>query len=146
MEWAPHVTVATIIEDNGKFLLVEEHSNGSLVINQPAGHLEEDETLQQAAIRETYEETGWHVELQGVVGVALYHSPHNKVTYHRTTFFAKAVSHDPKQVLDDGIEQAVWMTYDEMLAVRDKMRSKLVIRAVEQYLEGNRFPLSLIYD
>lgn len=145
MEWLPHVTVATIVERDGKFLLVEEVSNGGLVINQPAGHLDANESLQQAAIRETLEETAWSVELTGVVGVALYTSPHNAVTYHRTTFVAKAVAHHPEQELDTGIERALWMSYEDMLANAAKMRSPLVIKTVEQYRAGHCYPLDMVF-
>ena len=146
MEWQPHVTVATVIEKDDKYLLVEEYCNGELVFNQPAGHLDANETLEQAAVRETFEETGWHVQLQGVVGVALYTSPHNQVTYHRTTFYATAVEHDPEQVLDEGIERAVWMSYDDILASRDRMRSHLVIKCIEQYQQGHRYPIDLVFE
>jgi ADP-ribose pyrophosphatase YjhB (NUDIX family) len=144
MDWLPHVTVATIVEKDGKYLLVHEHSNQHLVFNQPAGHLEANESLQQAAVRETCEETGWTVELKGLVGVALYTSPVSQVTYHRTTFFAEAISHDPEQALDQGIEQAVWMSLDEMKAAASQMRSELVIKSVEQYLNGHRYPLDAV--
>lgn len=146
MKWLPHVTVATVVEKDGKYLLVEETTNGNWVFNQPAGHLEADETLQQAAIRETCEETGWTVALQGIVGMALYTSPYNQVTYHRTTFFAQAVSHNPKQELDDGIRQALWLSYEEMLANSDRMRSELVIKSVEHYRNGHHYPLEIIFN
>ena len=146
MEWQPHVTVATVVEKNGKYLLVDERCNGELVFNQPAGHLDSGETLVEAAVRETFEETGWHVQLQGVVGVALYTSPHNQVTYHRTTFFATAVAQDSEQALDEGIEQAVWMSYDDILANRDRMRSHLVIKCIEQYQQGHRYPIDLVFE
>lgn len=146
MTWQPHVTVATVIEDDGRFLLVEERCNGQLVYNQPAGHLDPDESLIQAAARETLEETGWTVEIAGVVGAALYTSPHNNVTYHRTTFFASPLSHNPALPLDTGIERIVWMTLDEMRENQSQMRSELVITAVEQYMNGHRYPLSMIYD
>lgn len=143
-QWTPHVTVATVVERNGKYLLVEELSDDKLVFNQPAGHLEENETLAQAAIRETMEETGWLVELKGVVGVALHYSVYNQVTYHRTTFFASALSQDLERKLDDGIVRALWMSYEEMIEKSDKMRSSLVISTVEQYQNGHRYPLNLI--
>lgn len=145
MEWLPHVTVATVVEKNGKYLLVQEHSHQRLVYNQPAGHLEANETLQEAAIRETLEETGWLVKPKGVVGLALYTSPHNQVTYHRTTFYAEAISHDPKQNLDDCIEKVVWMSYEEMLASAAEMRSELVIKTVEQYRNQHCYPLEIIF-
>jgi 8-oxo-dGTP pyrophosphatase MutT (NUDIX family) len=145
MDWLPHVTVATIVEKDGKYLLVHEHSNDHLVYNQPAGHLDPNESLQQAAVRETLEETGWTVELKGLVGIALYTSPISQVTYHRTTFFAEAISHNSEQPLDEGIEQAVWMSLDEMKAAASQMRSELVIKSVEQYLNGHRYPLGAVW-
>lgn len=145
MDWLPHVTVATVVEQNGKYLLVEEKSNGGLVFNQPAGHLEANETLQQAAVRETYEESGWNVEIKGVLGFALYTSPHNQITYHRSTFFAEVKSHNPALELDQGIVRALWMSYEEIIANAAKMRSNLVIRSIEQYRNGHRYPLDIIF-
>ena len=86
---APHITVATVIEDQGRFLLVEELKAGRLVLNQPAGHLEANENLREAAIRETLEETGWEVELTGLVGIYLYTAPSNGITYQRVCFAAR---------------------------------------------------------
>ena len=145
MNWYPHVTVATIVEDNGKFLLVEEQSEQGLVLNQPAGHLEPNENLEQAAIRETLEETGWLVALEGVVGIGLYTSPLNQVTYHRTTFYARAIEHDPNRALDQGISRALWMTYDEILAESGRLRSHLVAEVIDKYRSGHRYPLDMIY-
>jgi 8-oxo-dGTP pyrophosphatase MutT (NUDIX family) len=145
-DWQPHVTVATVVEDNGHYLLVEEFRDGKLVYNQPAGHLDPNESLAEAAVRETLEETGWHIDLQGLVGLALYYAPQNQTTYHRTTFYAQAIRHDPELTLDDGIERAVWMSYEDMLNAADKMRSKLVIQAVEQYRNNHKYPLSMIYN
>lgn len=145
MSWYPHVTVATIVEQQGRFLMVEEHAESGLVFNQPAGHLEQGESLEQAAIRETLEETAWHVTLQGVVGVGLYTSPRNGVTYHRTTFFASADHHDSERQLDAGIQRAVWMSYEEILAESARMRSELVIDVIDRYRAGHRYPLQMIY-
>ncbi|MBH3403995.1 NUDIX hydrolase [Pseudomonas glycinae] len=144
MDWLPHITVATIVEDNGRFLMVEEHKAGRNVLNQPAGHLDPDETLIEAAVRETLEETGWDVEPTAVVGIYLYTAPSNGVTYQRVCFSAKAVKHHPKYQLDDGIVGAKWLTRDELLAQRDNWRSELIIRCIDDYLAGNRFGLELI--
>ena len=146
MSWPPHITVATIIERQGKFLMVEELSNGRLVYNQPAGHLDPGESLQQAAVRETLEETGWHVEPTAVVGVSKYVAPHNGTIYYRTTFVATALQQQADAVLDTGIQQAVWLSYEELKQQRDKLRSPLVLKNIEQYLAGERYPLSLIDD
>ena len=144
-EWYAHVTVATVVEKDNRFLLVEERSNGDLVINQPAGHLDPGEDLVEAAVRETLEETGWHVRVDGVLGIALYTAPNNGVTYHRTTFHATAIEHDENRELDEGIERALWMSHDEMQAASHRMRSPLVLSAVEQYRRGHHYPLDLIY-
>lgn len=144
-DWYPHVTVATVVEDNGRYLLVEEQAESGLVFNQPAGHLEADESLQRAALRETLEETGWQVALEGVVGIGLYTSPVNGVTYHRTTFYARPVKHFRARPLDDGIVRAVWMSYEEIVAESARMRSELVIDVIERYRDGHRYPLAMIY-
>lgn len=146
MSWHPHVTVACVIEREGRFLLVEETTaDGAVVFNQPAGHLERDESLAEAALREVMEETGWEVELLGVVGVALYTAPSNGVTYHRTTFHARPLQHHPERPLDHGIIGPRWMSLAEMKAASARMRSPLVIKTVEHYLAGNRYPLELLY-
>ncbi len=144
MTWAPHVTVATIIERDNRFLLVYENSDGRQVYNQPAGHLEPDETLTEAAIREALEETAWTIKLTGVVGVNLYTAPSNNVTYFRTTFIGEAISHDPNRRLDDGIIDAVWLTYEEILARKDQLRSPMTLQIIEDYRAGRRFPLSVV--
>lgn len=146
MDWYPHLTVATVVEDNGRFLLVEEYAAGEqLVFNQPAGHLERNETLIEAAVRETLEETGWTIEIQGLVGVGLYTAQNNGITYYRTCFFGKPVAHDANRKLDTGIERAVWLTFDEIKMLAPRMRSPLVTKVIEQYLNGHRYPLSSIF-
>ena len=144
MTWHAHVTVATVIEDNGRFLLVEELKNGRLVLNQPAGHLEPNETLREAALRETLEETAWDVELTGVVGIYLYTAPSNGVTYQRICFAAKALKHHPDRALDTDITAAVWLTRDELLADPSRWRSELVPQCLDEYLAGPVYPLDVI--
>lgn len=147
MRWLAHVTVATIVEDQGRFLLVEEMSaDKKQVFNQPAGHLEANETLLEAAVRETLEETGWDVELSAVTGIYLYTAPSNGVTYQRVCFAARPVRHHPERALDDGILGARWMTREELAAQSGRWRSHLVLRCIDDYLEGERFPLALIRD
>ncbi|MFT7403859.1 NUDIX hydrolase, partial [Zhongshania sp.] len=143
MDWQPHVTVATLVENDGKFLFVEEIKHGRRVINQPAGHLEKDESLVAAALRETLEETQWRVEILGVIGVGLYTAPENGVTYQRTSFFARPIAFCPEQKLDTDIEQAIWLTPDELRARTIELRSPLVLECLERYLRGQRYPLSL---
>ncbi|MFB4370234.1 MULTISPECIES: NUDIX hydrolase [unclassified Pseudomonas] len=146
MTWHAHVTVATIVEYEGRFLFVEELKGGRLVLNQPAGHLEPKESLQQAAVRETLEETGCDVELTGVTGIYLYTAPSNGVTYQRICFVANLVRHHAERALDSDISGIRWLTYDELLAERDRLRSELVLRCLDDYLAGARFPLALIHD
>ncbi|VVM68629.1 Phosphatase NudJ [Pseudomonas fluorescens] len=144
MDWKPHITVATIVEDNGRFLMVEETKHGRTVLNQPAGHLDPNETLIEAAVRETLEETGWDVEATGVVGIYLYTAPSNGVTYQRVCFSAKPLKHHPDYPLDDGIVGAKWLTRDELLEQRANWRSELIIRCIDDYLAGFHFSLELI--
>ena len=146
MRWQPHITVATIVEDQGRFLLVEEESAGKAVLNQPAGHLEANESLLQAAVRETLEETGWEVELTAVTGIYLYTAPSNGVTYQRVCFAARPLKHRPELPLDSGIIGPRWLTRDELEARKESWRSHLVARCIDDYLSGERFPLALIRD
>ncbi len=147
MRWLAHVTVATIVEDQGRFLLVEEMSaDKKQVFNQPAGHLEANETLLEAAVRETLEETGWDVELTAVTGIYLYTAPSNGVTYQRVCFAARPLRHHPERALDEGILGARWMTREELATQPDRWRSHLVLRCIDDYLDGERFPLALIRD
>ncbi|SNR95451.1 NUDIX hydrolase [Pseudomonas segetis] len=146
MSWQPHITVATVVEDNGRFLLVEEHAEGRQVFNQPAGHLEANETIGQAALRETLEETGWEVELTAVTGIYLYTAPSNGVTYQRVCFAAKPIAHHTELALDDGIIGPQWLTRDELAAQPERWRSELVLRCIDDYIAGERFSLSLLRD
>jgi ADP-ribose pyrophosphatase YjhB (NUDIX family) len=145
MQWTPHVTVATVIEQNGAFLLVHECSDGHYVYNQPAGHWEEHETLFEAAIRETKEETGWEVELTHVLGISHYLSPINGFTYLRISFLAKPIKQHLDAKLDTDIIEAIWLNYAEITAKKTQLRSLLVLNDIERYLSGEHYPLSLIH-
>ena len=114
------------------------------MLNQPAGHLDPNETLIEAAVRETLEETGWDVEPTAVVGLYLYTAPSNGVTYQRVCFAAKPLKHHPDYQLDDGIIGARWLTRDELIARREHWRSELIIRCIDDYLAGSRHSLALI--
>ena len=143
MDWDARLTVATIIEEDGRFLLVEEYADGTeLVYNQPAGHLDERETLAAAAIRETLEETAWEVQVTAVVGIYYWTHPQGQ-TYIRTCFAGRALRHHPDQSLDHGIERALWLTREEIAALGPKLRSPMVLRCVDDYLAGRRYPLEL---
>ena len=146
--WAPHVTVATVVSRAGQLLLVEEEKNGRRVLNQPAGHLEPDESLYEAALRETREETGWDVQLTAFVGAYQWKAPDSDKGpgrhYLRFAFAAEPVTHDPARTLDDGIVQALWMTPEELQLAEARHRSPLVWQVVSDYLAGRRFPLSTL--
>lgn len=145
MTWTPHATVATIVELNGRYLLVEEIVDGKTVLNQPAGHIEENESILEAALRETLEETGWHVELTDLVGIYNYSAP-NGVTYYRFSFAAKAIEEDANPQLDTGIIGPVWLNLEELEARRTQWRSPMVKRCIEDFAAGKRYPLDLIYE
>ena len=146
MQWQPHITVATVIEDDGRFLFVEEVKAGRLVLNQPAGHLEANESLREAALRETLEETGWDVELTALLGIYLYTAPSNGVTYQRVCFSARPVRHDAERELDNDISGITWLTRDELATQPERWRSELVLRCVDDYLAGIRGSLELVRD
>ncbi len=142
-EWRTELTVAAIAERDGKFLMVEERVDGRLVFNQPAGHLEESETLLEAVVRETLEETGWHVVPRAISGLYVWRSPRRGTTILRTSFVVEAISEDKDAVLDEGIERAVWIGRDE-LADNRPLRSEFVLRSIDDYLAGQRLPLDLV--
>ncbi len=142
--WQPDVTVATVVVADGRLLCVEERVNGRLVINQPAGHLEPDESLLEAALRETREETGWEVRLTAFLGAYQWKAPESERHYLRFAFAAEPERHDPARPLDDGIVQALWLTPDELLAQRERHRSPLVWQVVADHLAGHRSPLSVL--
>ncbi len=144
--WKPNTVVATIVEQDGRFLFVEEEADGRAVFNQPAGHLDPGETLLDAARRETLEESGWHVEPTGLVGIYLVEPPGSTITYQRFCFRARAIKQDPTRALDKEIIRAVWMTRDELVDARARHRSPLVLRCVDDYIAGHNYPLSLIHD
>lgn len=139
--WQPDVTVATVVVREGRLLLVEETVSGERVINQPAGHLEPDESLPQAALRETLEETGWEVALTAFIGAYQWTSPRDGRHFLRLAFAADPVRHHPDRALDEGIVQALWLSPAELAAQSARHRSPLVWRVVEDYLAGRRLPL-----
>jgi len=144
MHQLPRITVATIVEREGKFLMVKENSEGRLVYNQPAGHVELNESLLEAAIRETLEETAWHVNLEELLGIYQYASPSNGITYIRHCFIAKAIEPRTERDLDEGIFEAVWASLEELEQREHQMRSPLVLEVIRDYLRGVRHPLSVI--
>ena len=146
--WKPNVTVAAVIERDGKFLLVEEETDGGVRFNQPAGHLDPDESLVQACVRETLEETAWHFTPTALLGIYQWPRPQGDVTYLRFAFVGQLGEHETGQALDAGILQALWLTQEEIRAVRERHRSPLVQQCIDDYFAGRRFPLDLVkhYD
>jgi 8-oxo-dGTP pyrophosphatase MutT (NUDIX family) len=142
--FTPHITVATVIEKDGRFLFVKEHAEERVVLNQPAGILEMDESLIQAAIRETLEETGWDIEITQLIGIYLYTAPSNNVTYQRVCFAGRALAQRENYQLDEGIIAPTWLSRDELIEQQSLWRSPMVLRCIDDYLAGERFSLELL--
>ena len=144
--WKPHVVTAVICVRDGRYLCVEEEIDGARVFNQPAGHLDPGETLVEAAIRETLEETAWQVSIEALTGVYLMETEVPGKTFLRFCFAATALEHDPSRKLDKEIIAAHWLTRDELLACRDRHRSPMVLQAIDDFERGARYPLDLLHD
>ena len=147
--WKPNTTVAAVIEQDGKFLMIEERTREGLRINQPAGHLDPGESLLTAVAREALEETAHFVEPRWLIGVYmsryLYQETNTDVTYLRFTYACQSIGLDNGRDLDIGIMKAFWMTPAQILADKARHRSPLVMRSVIDYLAGKRFPLDLVF-
>ena len=141
--WHPDVTVATIVARGDSFQKVEERIRGEQVRNQPAGHLEPNESLADAARRETFEETGWIVELEYLVGIYQWASASGE-HFLRFAFAARALEHDPLRVLDTGIVRAVWLTRDEIATGNARPRSPMVLKGIDDWMSGRRWPLNAL--
>jgi len=146
MVWTPHVTVAAIVEREGHFLVVEEETTEGVMINQPAGHLEQGESLVAAAVRETQEETAWEFLPTGLVGIYRWPHPQKDITYIRFAFAGDVMNHDPQQNLDDGILRTLWMNYDELRDSKEHHRSPQVLSCVQDYLKGETVSLEFLND
>jgi ADP-ribose pyrophosphatase YjhB (NUDIX family) len=142
--WKPHVTVAAIAERDGRFLMVEEMVRGRRVLNNPAGHLETSESFADAVRRETLEETGWEFEPQAVTGIYLWKNPELGKTFLRVAFYGRCLQHHPERLLDEGIVAAHWLTRAELDNGAHRLRTPLVLRCIEDYLAGQRYPLELL--
>jgi 8-oxo-dGTP pyrophosphatase MutT (NUDIX family) len=146
MTWKPHVTVAAVAELQGRFLLVQERDAGKRVLNQPAGHLEDCESLLAAVRREVLEETAWQFEPQGIVGIYRWRHPHSGITFLRFTFAGTLLTHASGHRLDPEIEQVIWLSAAGMRLQQDRLRSPLVLRSVDDYLAGRSWPLEILAD
>ena len=144
MVWKPNVTVAAVLERDGKFLLVEEETDDGIRFNQPAGHLECREALTDAVIREALEETGYAFDPKFIVGVYNWRNEAKDITYLRFAFGGEIVGHDAERKLDEGIIAARWLTLDEIRALKDRHRSPLILQCIEDWQAGKRYPLELV--
>lgn len=144
MVWKPNVTVAAVVQRDGKFLLVEEETDAGLAFNQPAGHLEEGESLIDAVVREALEETAYHFKPTHLVGIYNWKHPKKDVTYLRFAFGGELRGFEPERPLDDGIVAARWLSLDEVKEARARHRSPLILRCIEDGLSGRSYPLDLL--
>lgn len=144
MRWKPNVTVAAVAERDGRFLLVEEHTSEGLMLNQPAGHLEDGESLLEAVIREVVEETACAFTPDALTGIYQWRDVARERTFLRFTFCGSAGAADPRLRLDEGIARTLWLTRDEIAASMERHRSPWVLTCVDDYLAGRRLPLDVI--
>lgn len=149
--WKPHVTVAAVIEHDGRFLLVEEHTPDGLRLNNPAGHLDPGESPAQGCSREVLEETAYAFTPDFLVGLYLSRQLRQRadaledVTYLRFAYAGTLGAFDAQRKLDTGIVRTVWLSADELRASRERHRSPLVLQCMEDYLRGQRYPVELVY-
>jgi ADP-ribose pyrophosphatase YjhB (NUDIX family) len=144
MIWKPHVTVAAVIEQNQRFLMVEENTPTGIAFNQPAGHLEAGESLLEAVKREVNEETAWQFEPKALIAVELWRKTPDSPSFLRFCFSGEVHTHDPAQPLDQDIIQTHWLSYADIMTRQDKLRSPLVLKTLDAYLSGQHHPLSLL--
>lgn len=149
--WKPNVTVAAVIERDGRFLLVEEHTGDGLKLNTPAGHLDPGESPAEGCARETLEETAHHFVPTALVGIYMARSictnatNVDDVTYLRFAFAGTLGAFEADRTLDDGIVRTLWMTADELRGNVERHRSPLLLQSIDDYLAGRRFPLDLVH-
>jgi 8-oxo-dGTP pyrophosphatase MutT (NUDIX family) len=144
MPWKPDVTVAAVVERDGQFLFVEERASGRVVLNQPAGHLEKNESFLEAVAREALEETGWTFVPEAVTGIYVWQPEHLTRTFLRVAFAGRLARHAPARPLDHGILRTRWLDRDQLVTLQARHRSPLVLRCVDDYLAGTRYPLGLL--
>lgn len=142
----PRITVAAVVERDGRFLMVEEERQGRRVFNQPAGHVEGGESLLEATIRETREETGRDFLPEALLGVYRWSNPETGATFVRIAVSGEVSEQDPARPLDDGIVGTVWLGRDELAAQPERLRSPMVLRCLDDHAAGRRYPLELLVD
>jgi len=144
MIWKPHLTVASVIERKNKYLLVEEHTDNGIAFNQPAGHVENGESIVSAIKREVNEETAWLFEPEAIIAIQLWRKTPEYPSFVRVCFSGKVHSHNAEQKLDDDIITTHWLSREQMAEKKSQLRSPLVLKSVDAYLNGERYPLSLL--
>ena len=144
--WTPHMTVAAVVEDDRRFLVVEEMAEGARVFNQPAGHLEPGESLVDAVVREVLEEACCHFVPEHVIGVYRWVNPNNEETHVRVAFGGRIDGSEPGRALDEPIIAPHWLSYDDLVARGDSLRSPLVLGCIDDHLRGCAVPLDLLRD
>lgn len=146
MRWTPHVTVAAVAERQGALLFVEEAIQGRLVLNQPAGHWEEDESLTSAVQREVLEETGYAFVPEALIGIYRWDVPDRDLTYLRFVFAGQVGDAPVRETLDRNILRTLWLSPEELHTEQARLRSPMVLRCVQDYLAGRRFPLEILNE
>ena len=144
MTFRPDVTVAAVVQRENRFLIVEEVVKGLKVLNQPAGHLEENESLVEAVIRETLEETAWRFVPEAISGIYLWRTPDTGATFLRFAFSGHCDKHFPDRALDEGICGTLWLTLDEIRQQSDRLRSPMVTKSIDDVLAGRRYPVDVL--
>jgi 8-oxo-dGTP pyrophosphatase MutT (NUDIX family) len=135
-----------VVERQGHFLMVEERPAGQACFNQPAGHLEDGESLLQAATRECLEETAWEIQPEALVGIYRWRNAQSGDTFLRATFCARSLRRDPGRSLDPDILAAHWLTAEEIRSREAQLRSPLVLKSLDDFLAGRRFSLDILVD
>ena len=138
------LTVSSVVEENGKFLMIEERSSGKLVVNQPGGHINAGESPEQATEREALEESGCQISVTGLLGVYLWIHPQTRQNFLRIVYVADLVASDPKRNLDRGVSAVHWYTLADVKKRTRDLRTPMVLRAIEDYIAGQRQPATLL--
>lgn len=144
MTWRPDLTVAAIVQRDDRFLFVEERIGGQLVFNQPAGHVEDGESILDAVVRETLEETAWHFQPRHLLGLYQWRSAETGRSFLRVAISGDVSGHEPQRALDHGIIAVHWLTREQLLAQQPRLRSPLVLACIDDHLAGRRHDLSAL--